>query len=386
MSVLGQIKSLLPVQLMIVYIFFGSGLIVNLLQFLSYLIVRPFNLKLYRKINYLLAYSFWSNLTFLGQYWSGTDVHIYIDKESFDKITHEHFICIMNHKYDIDWLIGWIVCQRLGILGGSKIIGKSSLRFVPLIGWCWVFTESIFIDRKWESDKQKLKEGLDKNLALYPDGYFFNVLMFCEGTRFTKFKHEESMKIARAKGLPELKHHLLPRTKGFSIIARGAQDRVGAIYDLNVGIVERNGARADVNTIRKGIQLKGEIFIRRIPMSQVPTDEQESAKFIHKFYQEKDEIYDVFAKNGTFESLGVQKYELAKNYYDLYIALFWSTLLGVPALYWLYLFATNASLLMNSVLAIILLSMNFLAEMFVGISKIDKGSKYGLKEAETKKE
>ncbi len=22
----------------------------------------------------------------------------------------------MNHKYDIDWLIAWIMCQRLGIL------------------------------------------------------------------------------------------------------------------------------------------------------------------------------------------------------------------------------------------------------------------------------
>lgn len=49
--------------------------------------------------------------------------------------------------------------------------------------------------------------------------------MFCEGTRFTKQKHEASMKIAKEKGLPELKHHLLPRTKGFSLLARGAADR-----------------------------------------------------------------------------------------------------------------------------------------------------------------
>lgn len=49
--------------------------------------------------------------------------------------------------------------------------------------------------------------------------------MFCEGTRFTKEKHEESMKVARQKGLLELKHHLLPRTKGFSLLARGAQCR-----------------------------------------------------------------------------------------------------------------------------------------------------------------
>lgn len=128
---------------------------------------------------------------------------------------------------------------------------------------------------------------------------------------------------------------------------------------MNVGIVERDGAKADMNTVRKGIPLKGEIFIRRIPMSQVPVDEEESAKFIHKFYQEKDEIYDVFAKNGTFESLGVQKYELAKNYYDLFIALFWALLLCVPALYWLCKFVISASLLMNSVLIIIILSCKF---------------------------
>lgn len=58
--------------------------------------------------------------------------------------------------------------------------------------------------------------------------------MFCEGTRFTKRKHEESMRVAKEKGLPELKHHLLPRTKGFSLLARGAADRRNyLIYVLN---------------------------------------------------------------------------------------------------------------------------------------------------------
>jgi lysophosphatidic acid acyltransferase/lysophosphatidylinositol acyltransferase len=50
-------------------------------------------------------------------------------------------------------------------------------------------------------------------------------LLFCEGTRFTKSKHEQSLKIAKEKGLPQLKHHLLPRTKGFSLLARGARQR-----------------------------------------------------------------------------------------------------------------------------------------------------------------
>lgn len=41
-------------------------------------------------------------------------------------------------------------------------------------------------------------------------------LLYCEGTRFTEKKHRVSMEVAAAKGLPVLKYHLLPRTKGFT--------------------------------------------------------------------------------------------------------------------------------------------------------------------------
>lgn len=33
------------------------------------------------------------------------------------------------------------------------------------------------------------------------------------------------MKYAREKGLPELKHHILPRTKGFTMLLQGAEDQ-----------------------------------------------------------------------------------------------------------------------------------------------------------------
>lgn len=47
----------------------------------------------------------------------------------------------------------------------------------------------------------------------------WKVTIFCEGTRFTPEKHAESMKVAKEKGFPELKYHLLPRTKGFFLAA-----------------------------------------------------------------------------------------------------------------------------------------------------------------------
>ena len=42
--------------------------------------------------------------------------------------------------------------------------------------------------------------------------------------------------------------------------------------------------------VRKGEPLNVQIFIRRIPFSEVPTDEVESAKFLHKLYKEKVNI------------------------------------------------------------------------------------------------
>lgn len=34
----------------------------------------------------------------------------------------------MNHKYDIDWLAGWMICQRLGIMQVCKEPRSISVR------------------------------------------------------------------------------------------------------------------------------------------------------------------------------------------------------------------------------------------------------------------
>lgn len=52
----------------------------------------------------------------------------------------------------------------------------------------------------------------------------FQFLIHCEGTRFTEKKHQISMQVAQAKGLPSLKYHLLPRTKGFAITVRSLRN------------------------------------------------------------------------------------------------------------------------------------------------------------------
>ncbi|CAF4341198.1 unnamed protein product [Rotaria sp. Silwood2] len=111
--------------------------------------------------------------------------------------------------------------------------------------------------------------------------------MACEDTRFTEKKRVESMKYAKEKNLPELKYHILPCTKSFTLI------------------------------------LQGKVYFKRIPISQIPyEDEVKCAQWLHELFQEKDRIYDHFVRYDTFEGFGLLKVPSVRNYYDILIEVF----------------------------------------------------------------
>jgi len=296
-------KGLIVVQLFLGYVFLVSGLFINLLQFLSACFIWPFNRTLYRKINYHLATVIWSQMTFVYQWWSNSDLIVYIKPEDLEKIRQENSMWLGNHRYEVDWLLGWVVTQRLGLAGGSKILGKQSLRALPIIGWCWHFTESIFLRRAWSTDKAVLERDIQQLVNNYPENYYFTLFLSCEGTRYSNEKRLESMKIAREKGLPELQHHILPRTKGFVLIMKGIHKHITAVYDITVAF--QTPKNPELSNLLIGDRCQAEGFIRRIPISDIPYDDEEkSAEFVHKLFQEKDKIFEYFVQHGTFEGFG----------------------------------------------------------------------------------
>lgn len=53
-------------------------------------------------------------------WWSDTTPIIFADKEEYEKyFGKEHGYCIMNHTYEIDWLVGWVFTEPINILGVS---------------------------------------------------------------------------------------------------------------------------------------------------------------------------------------------------------------------------------------------------------------------------
>jgi len=372
-------------HLLLVYVFIASGIVINCIQLLTYLVVRPFHLAFYRKLNICLAWFHWSQLTVLAEWWSGTDCQLVIeDGEDVSKIGKEHAIIIMNHKYDIDWLMGWIMAERHGVLGSSKVYAKNSLKYVPLVGTTWWFTESIFLKRNYDSDKRTMEQS-HAALQTYPSPFW--MLLFCEGTRFTETKHQLSMEVARKKGMPELKHHLLPRPKGFCMALNGFKNKIDCIYDCTV-CVPSGGYAPTLKNILYGRRCYAEMLVRRIPLSEVPQESDEATgQWLHGLYREKDNLFEDFMSNGRFvteEAVPPNRRRLrnvktGRRLQPLLNHIFWA-LLTIPPLisYLITLLASGSPYVIGSVLISVLL-LYVGRRLLLGITQIEKGSNFGLK-------
>ena len=56
-------------------------------------------------------------VTFVSDWWANVDVTFYGKKEDYEKIGTESAMLMPNHRSDIDWLVGYMIADRNGILG-----------------------------------------------------------------------------------------------------------------------------------------------------------------------------------------------------------------------------------------------------------------------------
>jgi len=61
-------------------------------------------------------------LTFLYSWWSDSNIRVFCDDKDLQYLRQEYSICLVNHRYEIDWLIGLVVSQKIGILGVCELI------------------------------------------------------------------------------------------------------------------------------------------------------------------------------------------------------------------------------------------------------------------------
>lgn len=371
MGLLQLLKSQFLCHLIICYVFLASGLIVNMLQ-LCTLPLWLINKQLARRINIRLAYCISSQMVAILEWWSGTECTLYTDPKSYPLYGNENAIVVLNHMYEIDFLCGWTFCERFGVLGSSKVLAKKELSYVPIIGWMWYFLEVVFCKRKWEEDRTTVAQSLQR-LHDYPENFWF--LLHCEGTRFTPKKHQVSMQVAESKGLPKLKYHLLPRTKGFWVTVQNLRGTAAAVYDSTLNF--RNNEVPTFLGLLNGKKYHSDLYVRRIPLESIPEDEAECAAWLHKLYQEKDSFQEHYSQTGRFPGPTVSP---ARRPWSLINWLFWSCLLLYPLSLLLIQLISSGSVLTIITSVAICFAASAGVRWMIGQTEIDKGSNYGNRE------
>lgn len=298
---------------------------------------------------------------------------MYVDPVDREYLGHEHIVVTMNHRYEIDWLMAWIIAERYNVIGGTKVYGKESLRYVPTMGWSWVFVESIFLKRDWTKDKKRIHDGV-KELVSFPDGYWFTLLLFPEGTRFTPEKHEASLEVSRKKGYPELKHHLLPRTKGFAYSMQEMKGKVNAVYDCTIGF--KGDQEPSLMNVLRGKKIIGHMRIRRHEISKMPDSEEELGVWLRDLFKEKDDLLENFNKTGKFD---LPAYHPPRKYTNLFIWLGWLIVTGVPLFYLLSQIFLLGTFLQQVFTIGFFVFLTIAAKWLIGWTETKKGSDYGIK-------
>ncbi|KAF6723719.1 1-acyl-sn-glycerol-3-phosphate acyltransferase delta [Oryzias melastigma] len=371
MGLLSTLKSQFICHLIICYVFLASGILINLLQVCT-LPVWLVSKQLFRRINIRLGYCIVSQVVAVLEWWSCTKCTLYTDPASHLLYGKEKAIVILNHKFEIDFLCGWTFCERFGVLGSSKVLAKQELAYVPVIGWMWYFLEIVFCKRKWEEDRTLVAQSLQK-LRDYPENYWF--LLFCEGTRFTPEKHQASMQVAESKGLPKLKHHLLPRTKGFWVTVQNLRGTVSAVYDSTLNF--RNNEKPTMLGVLNGKKYHADLYVRRIPLELIPEDEKECAAWLHKLYQEKDSFQEHYEKTGCFPGCDMSP---PRQSWTLINWIFWSCVVLYPLVLMLTHVISSGSVLTIIVAVVVCSAASVAVRGMIGQTEIGKGSKYGNRE------
>ncbi|KAJ8762648.1 hypothetical protein K2173_010669 [Erythroxylum novogranatense] len=339
-------------------LFFASGLVVNFIQALCFVLIRPFSKNTYRKINRSVAELLWLELVWIVDWWAGVKIRLFTDKHTFDLMGKEHALVVSNHKSDIDWLVGWVLAQRSGCLGSALAVMKKSSKVLPVIGWSMWFSEYLFLERSWAKDEGPLKSGL-KRLKDFPRPFW--LALFVEGTRFTQAKLLAAQEYAASAGLPVPKNVLIPRTKGFVAAVSNMRSFVPAVYDVTVAI-PKSSPQPTMLRLFKGQSSVVHVNLKRYSMKDLPETDDDVAQWCRDLFIAKDALLDKHLAEDTFSGQELQ--DIGRPIKSLVVVTSWACLLifgALKLLQWSSLLSSWKGIAMSaSGLALVTFLMNVL--------------------------
>jgi lysophosphatidic acid acyltransferase / lysophosphatidylinositol acyltransferase len=265
----------------------ASGIFLNFLQLLC-CPLAILHWQTWRKVNKLAATLHWPLLVFLTEGWGG------IKLQECGELVPDDETClvVINHRSDIDWIVGQSFGSRRLPMGGLKVIMKDSAKYVPVFGWMMYLAEFIFIKRNWDQDKQHMTSALAR-MATYPRPFWF--VIYAEGTRFDPSKVAKSQEFSQKEFGVTFKNVLCPRTRGFVEMVRALRGHVPTVFDATM-VFDREPSLLDLFTRRANTNAY--IVNKTYKMSDLPLEDKALERWLIDRWAEKEALIETFLKTG----------------------------------------------------------------------------------------
>ncbi|MEO7793855.1 MAG: lysophospholipid acyltransferase family protein [Thermoanaerobaculia bacterium] len=267
---------------------FGSLLAINLLQTLS-LVLLPFSRRSFRRINRWFADTFWGWCA-----WTTLSLHRTRVVMRGDELPEgENAVLIANHQTMTDIQVLFLLARKAKRLGDLKWFVKSSLKYVPGIGWGMVFLDCLFVKRDWSADRERIDRVFRKVLSARVPLW---LVSFSEGTRLSPGKLALAQRYAAEHALAVPRHVQLPHTRGFVASITGLQGHVAAVYDVTIGYVD---GLPSLWQWAKGEMHEVHLHVRRYAIAELPAAPEALAVWLRERFVEKDARLDQFYAAGS---------------------------------------------------------------------------------------
>lgn len=295
--------------------FFSGMLAISASQFLG-APLKAIDPKSYEAYMAFTKQNFGVLITTMTQWWSPTVVKVSgdtsIPKQLFRKADGsleckfpKRLVMMANHQLYTDWLYLWWISYTNNMHGHIYIILKESLKNVPIIGWGAQFYNFIFLSRNWTQDQAQFQAHLDQ--LNKPEDPMW-LLIFPEGTNLAKCTREKSRAWAEKSGLHDMKHQLLPRSRGIQFCLQRLRKTTDWLYDCTIayeGVPEGQYGQ-DIFTLRSSM-FEGRppksvnMYFRRFRISTIPLDNHEAFEiWLRNRWREKDYLLEHFDRFNSF--------------------------------------------------------------------------------------
>ncbi|CAH8663426.1 unnamed protein product [Schistosoma rodhaini] len=268
-----------------------------LMLWLSIRLLTLHSQQAYRYLNELLFSFFMRTFLFIFGYMNVRKIYVYGDVD-FIKRKNERVLFISNHLSKADWFICSMLILYQGVLGRTRFVLHKNLKYTPIFGFYLSQDSCIFVDRS-NFDAKAAISTLNDIKQLQSNTW---MVIYPEGTRYNPWKHdviEASQKFAVEKaGIKPFKHVLVPRRRGIQLILNQMHDCLDALYDVTTVFADENGYPYDHSIPAPGLgdwlvrQRSLYIYLKRIPIQQIPCDSQSITKWLYERYRIKDDFID----------------------------------------------------------------------------------------------